>query len=137
MIRMKRSAAIFLSLMLTLVSLVAFIGTAWAWNRSRSLSDWFYRFEPIPGGSSMRGFASMKGALVFGSIMDSSASTEVSGYRHDIWAVTKASSGGGGSLLQARPDRKVAALGFGVSDGQLKLNIPFAFMLPKRTYHAV
>src|SRR5690349_13046684 len=108
---MKRSALIFLSLLFTLVSLGVFIGSAWAWHRSLALSDWFYRYEPVPGGSAMRGLATMKGALVFGSIMDSTPSDAVSGYRHDVWPVM-AAKGGSGSLLQARPDRRVAALGF-------------------------
>ena len=136
---MKRSAAIFLSLTLMLVSLAALVASGWLWHRSRSVSDLYYRYEPTAGGgSAMRGGASMKGALVFGSIVDASRSCEVSGYRHDVWPVMKAGgSGGGGSVLQARPEYKKSALGFGVSQGELKVNLPLAFFLPKRTYHAV
>ena len=138
---MKRSAAIFLRLTLTLVSLAALVVSGWLWHRSRSVSDLYYRYEPTAdGGSAMRGGASMKGALVFGSIVDASRSCEVSGYRHDALPVMKASVGssGGGSMLQAVPEYQVAALGFGVSQGELKVNVPLAaFFLPKRTYHAV
>src|SRR5438105_3103611 len=85
---MKRSAAIFLSLTLMLVSLAALVASGWLWHRSRSVSDLYYRYEPTAGGgSAMRGGASMKGALVFGSIVDASRSCEVSGYRHDVWPV--------------------------------------------------
>src|SRR5258708_16549225 len=115
---MKRSAATFLKVAITLASLAAFTASAWLWNRSRTFSDLYYRYEPVPGGSAMRGVASMKGALVFGSVTDSTPSTQISGYRHDVWTNLKSTTGTGGtsSILQARPHRKLSALRLGVRD---------------------
>src|SRR5260370_24932908 len=96
---MKRSAAIFLRLTLTLVSLAAIIASTLLWRRSLHFTDLFYRFQPTVQGSAMRGFASMKGALAFGFIEDSSPTTEISGYRHAVWVVV---TSGGRSLLQPR-----------------------------------
>ena len=124
---MKRSAAIFLFL-----SLAVFAVAGGLWHRSLHYADYYYRLEPAGGGSALRGFGSYKGALVFGSVQDSSPTDAASDYRHDTYLLTN-----GSSMLKPRPVYRVSGLGFGVSQGELTWNLPLAFMLPTRLYHVV
>jgi hypothetical protein len=127
---MKRWMIILTQGVLPLVAL-AMIG--WVWHRSLHQAHYFYRLEPTSTGSVMRGFGSYKGALLFGSIADTAAPADaVARCRHDVFAIT-----GKGSMLRPRPTFKAGGLGFGISRGELTLNLPFAFMLPTRTYHVL
>jgi hypothetical protein len=130
---MQRRARIFFQVLATILSLAIFLCAGWAWTRSVSYADYFYRLQPTPtGGSEMKGFGSYRGALVVGSIQNSTSGCAESLYRHDTYPVMK-----NGSMLKAEPDTKVAALGFGVSRGQLKLTLPFSFLMPKQIYRVV
>ncbi len=120
------------------VSIGVFITAGWLWYRSVQFADYFYRPEPTPnGGTALKGFGSYRGAVVIGAIEDPSPGNAVPSsapptpYRHDTYPL------GNGSLMQAKPDVKVSALGFGVSRGEFRLNLPLSFLLPRRTYRAI
>ncbi len=132
---MKRKASILIQVVSTVVSLAIFVCAGWLWNRSVSVADYYYRLEPTPaGGRALKGFGSYRGAFVMGEIEESSpAQIEgASAYRHDVYPLMK------GSMMRAVPDTKVGALGFGISRGELKLNLGMLGMfMPKRLYRAV
>jgi hypothetical protein len=123
---MKRSLVIFSKYVIPLLSLAIFATSGWLWHRSFRVADYFYRPEPTATGSALRGF---------GSILDSFSREPSTQYQHDVFPLI--SSSGGSSVLAIRPSYKVGGLGFGVSHGELALNLPMAFLLPKRTYHVV
>src|SRR5437868_6126443 len=133
---MKRVAIIFSKAVLTVLSVVVFVAAACLWHRSLRVSDYLYRFEPAAGGqgSAMRGLASSKGALLIGAMYDRMPTDVPVHYQHDVHPVLK-----GPSFVSARPTYKVAGLGFGVSRGELIVNVPLSFMLlpPPRTYEVV
>lgn len=117
-----------------ILSITVIVLSAWLWHRSLQVADYFYRLQPVAtGGSAMRGMASSNGALLFGSLYDSMPLDEPTGFRHDVQVQIP----GHGSLMSLRPTYKAAALGFGISRGELRINLPFAFMLPARTYSIV
>lgn len=119
-------------------SLVVFVAAAWLWYHSMSCMDRVYRTVQVPGGNEMRGVGSYRGALLIGSIFETSTVPLNRGYRHDLFPIV---SGGrkasGPSVLEARPSYKISGLGFGISRGELKCTLPFSFFLPVRTYQAV
>ena len=133
---MKRIATIFSRAVLVSLSVVVLIAAAWLWHRSMRVSDYLYRFEPAAGGqgSAMRGVASSKGALLIGAMYDRMPTTAPRHYQHDVHPVLS-----GPSIVTARPTYKVAGLGFGVSRGELVVNVPLNFLLlpPPRTYEVV
>jgi hypothetical protein len=129
-------ARFFLRLLPPLFSLAILIASAWSWHRSLRFSDYFYRLTP-DGQSAVlkRGFASSGGALLFGWLreplgMRALPPPTADGYHHEIHLRLE----NGVSLLRVQPKRKVAALGFGVSSGEISLNIPMAFLLPSSSY---
>lgn len=132
---MKRTFVIITRYVIPLLSLAIFATSGWLWHRSFRVADYFYRPEPTATGSALRGFGSCKGACLFGTILDSFSRERSTQYQHDV--VPLISSSGGSSVLAIRPSYKVGGLGFGVSHGELVLNLPMAFLLPKRTYHVV
>jgi hypothetical protein len=133
---MKRTAVIFSKVLLPVLSALVFITAAALWHRSLRVSDYFYRFEPATGGkgSTMRGFASSRGALLVGAIYDRMPTDAPRRYQHDVQPVIR-----GSSLMSARPAYKVAGLGFGMSRGELVVNVPLGFLMlpPPRTYEVV
>jgi hypothetical protein len=133
---MKRSLVIFSKYVIPLLSLTIFVTSGWLWHRSFRVADYFYRPEPTATGSALRGFGSCKGACLFGTILDSFSRQPSTQYQHDVFPLIS-SSGGGPPILAIRPSYKVGGLGFGISHGELAVNLPMAFLLPKRTYRVV
>jgi hypothetical protein len=109
---------------------------AWAWHRSQDAADYFYRLSPVrAGGTVMRGVASSGGALLFGSLYNPNSVEEPSAFTHSVQPRIPSGGGGSGSILSMHPSYKVAALGFGVSRGELRFNLPpLSFMVPPRAY---
>jgi hypothetical protein len=114
------------------VSLAVLITCAWAWHRSLRFSDYFYRLrQDGPSAILKRGFASSGGALLFGWLREpTGVIPPAPGYHHE----THLRFENGVSFLRVQPKQKVAALGFGVSHGEVMLNIPMAFLLPSSSY---
>jgi hypothetical protein len=114
------------------------ITCAWAWHRSLRASDYFYRLDQ-DGRSTIlkRGFASSGGAVLFGWLREPVGMSMMGSqdpdrrYRHEVRPRLE---GAAATLLRLQPKQKVAALGFGVSHGEIILNIPMAFLLPTTTY---
>jgi hypothetical protein len=134
---MKGVAIIFSKAAAMTLSVAVFVAAAWLWHRSLRMSDYLYRFEPLPAGrgSAMRGVASSKGALLVGAMYDRQPTDAPAHYQHEVHPVLI----GGPSIVSARPTYKVAGLGFGVSRGELVVNVPLSFLLlpPPRTYEVV
>jgi hypothetical protein len=127
-------AKFFLRLLPPSFSLAILITCAWAWHRSLRFSDYFYRLAPEGQATIIkRGFGSSGGALLFGWLREplgmASAPTPGS-YHHEVHLRLE----NGVSLVRLQPKRKVAALGFGASSGEVSLNIPMAFLLPSNSY---
>ena len=132
---MKRRTVIFLRYFVPLLSLAVLLASGWLWHRSTRVADYFYRVKPNEVGSALRGFGSCRGVCLFGTVVDSLHREPSDEYQHDMLPLT--TSTGGKSVLAIRPAYKAGGLGFGVSRGELAVNLPMAFLLPKRTYHVV
>lgn len=131
----KRHLAKFSKRVVPIVSVLVFILAGWLWHRSFHVADYCYRLVPEPGGCALRGFGSYRGAIVLASVIDPIPRENSTRYRMETFAMGNG-GGGGDSMLKPIPSFYVKALGFGVSHGQLTLNLPLAWMLPIRTYHA-
>ena len=128
----------FLRLLPPVLSLAVLIICAWAWHRSLRSSDYFYRLDPDSRSTVLkRGFASSGGAMLFGWLREPLGMSMMGAqdpdrrYRHEVHPRLE---GAAASLLRVQPKEKVAALGFGVSRGEIVINIPMAFLLPSSTY---
>lgn len=134
---MKRRLLIFGKFLVPALSLLVFVMAGWLWQRSFHVADYCYRLVPESNGSALRGLGSYRGALVLASVIDPMPTANKTCYRMEAFTMGGGPGGSGGaSILKPVPSFYVKALGFGISHGQLTLNLPMAWMLPTSTYHA-
>ena len=136
---MKRRLIIFWKIVVPALSVLACAGAGWLWHRSFHVADYCYRLERQDSGCALRGFGSYRGAVVLASVIDPMPTAINTAYRIETYTMADADgrATGGPSILKPVPAFYAKALGFGISHGQLSLNLPLAWMLPTRTYHAI
>lgn len=132
---MRKALSQLVHALMLVISLSVIILAGWAWHRSLQYADLIYRLEPTAKGNVMRGVGSYRGAMMLGSIVDTTFITSGTGIRHDAYVIR---GRGGPSILSPRPLYKVSGLGFGFSRGELAVNLPLAsFLVPPRTYQVI